>query len=235
MSENKTPEKFVTEPEPIPKIGRSERARAEIQNAAVRFLWSRPFREMTINKLMAKTSLSRAAFYYHFADVHELMEELLRILEAEILQGASPWLSEDGDPVALLCESLTAEVELCRKRGPMLKAISDAAGSDARLEALWYGLLDRFDDVVSERIAADQALGLIEDFEPRPLASALNQANAALYIRVFGQHPPRQPKPERDAISRLWISSLYGQQWVANRRSTLYRKQPLVASIPQRT
>lgn len=188
---------------------------------------------MTVNKLMAQTSISRAAFYYHFADLHDLMETLLNKLESEIMEGASPWLTDDGDPVALLHQSLAAEVQICFRLGPLLKAVSDAAGTDARLEAAWLRLLDRFDNVVSERIAADQALGLIDPFDPRPVATALNHANATLYIRAFGQRPRRQPGPVLDAILRLWISSLYGQESVTNRASTLYREQVVVASVPQ--
>jgi AcrR family transcriptional regulator len=133
---------------------------------------------MTVQSLMATTSITRSAFYRHFEDVPDLVETLLMTLESEILEGASPWLTDDGDPVALLYESLAAEVRICYRRGPFLKAVNDAAGADAHLEAGWNGFLDRFDDAVSERIAADQQLGLIEAFDPRPIATALNRVDA---------------------------------------------------------
>ena len=212
--------------ESAPKIGRPERARAEIQQAAVEFLWSYPFRDMSVNRLMACTSLSRAAFYYHFSDIHDLMKALLAALEAELMAGVSPWLSADGDPVALFYQSLSAEVDLCYRHGPMLKAVSDAAGSDASLERAWYGFLDSFDVAVSDRIAADQALGLIDDFDPKPVATALNHADAALYIRCFGQKPRVKKSVVLDALFRSWISTLYGKQWVDGRKSTLIRQQP---------
>jgi AcrR family transcriptional regulator len=180
---------------------------------------------MTVNKLMDQTSVSRSSFYNYFSDTHELIESLLEILESDILQGANPWLTDDGDPVALLHQSLTAEVHVCYRCGPFLKAITDAAGTDARLEAGWYGMLGRFDDAVRERVIADQALGLIESFDPRSVATALNQVDASMYVRAFGQRPRSRPGPVLDAISRLWISSLYGERWVANRMSTLYREQ----------
>lgn len=180
---------------------------------------------MTVGKLMKNTSLGRSAFYYHFADIHELMEALLGRLESEIMEGASPWLTDEGDPVALLHASLSAEVNICFSRGPMLKAVSDAAGADARIEAAWHGLLESFDDAVSERIAADQALGLVDAFDPGLVAAALNQADAALYVRAFGQKPRHQPGPVLDAISRVWISTIYGKQWADSRSSTLYREE----------
>jgi AcrR family transcriptional regulator len=233
MSVELTSPSIVIKAEPTPKVGRSERTRAEILNAAFRFLWSGQFRDMTVNNLMEQTSISRPSFYNYFEDAHELMETLLKMLESDILEGASPWLSEDGDPVALLYESLAAEVQVCYRCGPFLKAITDAAGADSRLEAEWHGFLDRFDDAVSERIAADQELGLIESFDPRPVATALNQVDASMYIRAFGQRPRRRPGPVLDAISRLWISSLYGQRWVTCRTSTLYRGKVAVAREPR--
>ena len=219
----RTTKRLVAEPEPRPKIGRSERTRAEILDAAFEFLWSRPFREMTVNSLMQTTSITRSAFYRYFEDVHELMETLVTTLESEILGDASPWLSEDGDPVALLYQSLEAEVRICYRHGPFMKAVSDAAGTDERVEAAWNQLFDRFDDVVSERIAADQELGLIEAFDPRPVASALNRLDACTFIRAFGQRPRSRPEPVLEANARVWISTLYGPQWVASRTSTLNR------------
>ena len=224
VSHPRATKRLVAEPEPIPRIGRSERTRAEILDAAFEYLWSRPFRDMTVNSLMPTTSISRSAFYRYFDDIHELMQALLTRLESEILEGASPWLSENGDPVALLYESLVAEVRICYRHGPFIKAISDAAGTNAQLEDEWNWFLDRFDDAVSERIVADQELGLIEAFDPRPVATALNRVDAAMYVRAFGHRPRSRPEPIQEAITRVWVSTLYGQQWVTSRTSTLYRK-----------
>ena len=233
MSQRRPAERLFAEPEPIPRIGRSERTRAEILDAAFEFLWSRPFRDMTVISLMATTSISRSAFYRYFEDIHGLMKALLKRLESEILEGVSPWLSDDGDPVALLYESLAAEVRICYRYGPFLKAVSDSAATNAGLEDEWNWFLDRFDDAVSERIVADQELGLIGAFDPRPVAAALNRVDAAMYIRNFGRRPRSQPAPVLDAITRVWISTLYGQQWATSRTSTLYREQAPVAREPR--
>lgn len=214
---------LVIEPEPKSRIGRPERARAEIQNAALRFLWSRPFREMTVNNLMGQTSLSRAAFYYHFADVHDLMETLLARLASEVMASSGPWMSEEGDPVALLHESLRASVEIFYNYGPLLKAVSDAAGADTRMEEAWYTFLGGFDDAVAERISADQQQGLISKLDAKLVASMLNNANATLYIRAFGSRPRHQKRPVLSTICQVWISTLYGKQWVEDQASTLYR------------
>ncbi|MCX2978843.1 hypothetical protein [Candidatus Marimicrobium litorale] len=54
--------------------------------------------------------------------------------------------------------------------------------------------------------------------------SSANSAGGHLHVRAFGQKPRRQPGPVLEVILRLWISSIYGENWVTKRASTLYRK-----------
>ena len=45
------------------KLTKSERTRAEIVNAAFDFLWSQPYRDLSVNALMDRTGVSRPTFY----------------------------------------------------------------------------------------------------------------------------------------------------------------------------
>jgi AcrR family transcriptional regulator len=211
-------------PQPTLKIGKSERTRAAILNAALDFIWSHPFRDMTVNLLMASTGVSRSAFYQYFKDLHELMETLLDMLQQEIFDVAEPWLAGVGDPVTLLHKTVTGLVHVCYQRGPFLRAITDAATTDARLENAWLQFLAGFDDAATARIEADQKQGLLSDFEARPVAFALNRLNAYTLLQAFGQHPRKQPEPVREALVRIWISTLYGSEWLGNESSDLVRK-----------
>jgi AcrR family transcriptional regulator len=211
-------------PQPTLKIGKSERTRAAILNAALDFIWSHPFRDMTISSLMASTGVSRSAFYQYFNDLHELMETLLDMLQQEIFNVAKSWLEGVGDPVTLLRETLAGLVHVCYQRGPFLRAITDAATTDARLENAWLQFLAGFDDAATARIEADQKQGLLSDFEARPVAFALNRLNAYTLLQAFGQHPRKQPEPVREALVRIWFSTLYGSEWLGNESSDLVRK-----------
>lgn len=77
-------------PQPTQKIGKSERTRATILNAALDLIWSQSFRDMTVSSLMVTTDLSRSAFYPHFNDLHEVMEALLEMLQGEIYDISAP-------------------------------------------------------------------------------------------------------------------------------------------------
>ena len=211
-------------PQPTRKIGKSDRTRATILNAALDLIWTQPFRDMTVSSLMASTGLSRSAFYPYFKDLYEVMEALLERLQVEIFDVAEPWVVGVGDPVALMHETLAGLIHVCYQRGPFLRAISDAASTDKRLEEAWSQFLDRFDNVGCVRIESDQKQGLIPDFDPRPVVIALNRLNTYSIITAFGQHPRNQPEPVREALSRIWISSLYGSEWVEKGSSDLVRK-----------
>jgi AcrR family transcriptional regulator len=197
-------------PKPSLRLGKSERTRAAILDAALAFLWTKPFRDMTVNALMAKVPVSRSAFYQYFRDVHELMETLLADLGDEILRVIRPWLEGAGDPVELLEQSLADFVDVCRRQGPFLQALSDAAPMEERLEKAWVDFLEHFDDVVTARIEADREQGLILAVEARPVAVALNRTNAFTVIQAFGRQPGAEPAPVLKALQRIWTTTLYG-------------------------
>jgi len=210
-------------PQPVPKIGKSERTRAAILDAALEFIWSHPFRDMTVNALMTSTGLSRSAFYQYFNDLHDLMESLLEILRDEVFEVTGSWFTGDGDPIAHLNESLAGLVGFGYQRGPIMRAIDDAAATDMRLEKAWLQFFGQFDDAVTARIEADQEQGLIPNFDARPIAIALNRLDAYTLIQAFGQRPRRQPEPVREALTRIWVSTLYGSEWLGKGSSNLVR------------
>jgi hypothetical protein len=53
---------------------------------------------------------------------------------------------------------------------------------------------------------------------------ALNRLNAYTFIEAFGQRPRKKPTPVHEALARIWISTLYGQEFVATCSSNLVRK-----------
>ena len=210
-------------PQPSGKIGKSERTRAAILNAALDFLWTHPFRDMTVNSLMAPTGVGRSAFYQYFNDLHEVMEVLLSMLNEEALAVTGPWFEGTGDPIALFNESLASVVEVCYRRGPIMRAINDAAATDNRLEKVWAQFVTQFDDAVTLRIEAEQSQGLIPNLDARTMAIALNRLNIYSYIQAFGQRPRSKPEPVREALTRIWISTLYGSEFVGKESSNLVR------------
>jgi len=50
-----------------------------------------------------------------------------------------------------------------------------------------------------------------------------NRLNAYTLIEAFGQHPREDPEPVREALSRIWSSTLYSTEWIEKGSSNLVR------------
>ena len=120
-------------------------------------------------------------------------------------------------------EALDGLVRVCYERGPFLKAIFDSAATEKRFEKSWNQFLGGFDDAGCARIKADQEQGLIPELDPYNVAFALNRLNAYTIIDAFGQHPRKEPEPIREALTRIWSSSLYGAEYIGTGSSNLVR------------
>jgi AcrR family transcriptional regulator len=196
------------------KLARSPRhAREEairlIQDGAKRFLWDRPFRELTVRALMADTELSRPAFYQYFTDVHDLILSLLAEIEAEMHRLASPWLTGQGEPIEAVRESLRGVIETFAAHGPVLRAIVEAAPTDSRLEQAWDDFLGQWDDAIETRIREQQEAGLVPPFDARRMARTLNRLDAIVMVTAFGKRPQDDIEEVLAVEHRIWVGALY--------------------------
>ena len=180
-------------------------------DSAVRVLWKRAFRDLTVGELMAGTSLSRPAFYQYFANLHELIESLFGDLEILLHDTADPWINGEGEPIAALRKSLGGIVQTCVEHGPILRAVSEAAPFDRRLERVWTTYFRRWDEAIEGRIKAQQREGLIPRMDALRTAQALNALDNALMIAEFGRRPQGDPRAALDTLHRIWVSTLYGR------------------------
>src|SRR4029453_11932295 len=85
---------------------RRQDSEQEILEAAEQLLRERPFRELTVDDLMAATSQSRTAFYRHFTDRQDLLGHLVGELNKELGDMSAGWLRGSGDPLVEARRSL---------------------------------------------------------------------------------------------------------------------------------
>lgn len=161
---------------------------------------------------MEGTELSRTAFYQYFRDLHGLLESLLDGVVARLGALANPWTAGEGDPETALREALWGVVRVGVESGAVLRAVTDAAPHDVRLEQAWRSFMGHWDDVVSARIEAQQAEGRIPPFDARGMAKALNALDAATVIQEFGREPHADPEAVLETLYRIWVGALYGHR-----------------------
>jgi AcrR family transcriptional regulator len=196
-----------------------EEAERTILAAGRAFLEEHPFREMTVESVMVRTGLSRPAFYAYFKDRYDLVTRLLEGVGGLLFALDWRWLSGtvDGNDVReVLVDALRAASQTFVEYAPVLRAISDAAGYDARVEEVYRGgLIERLITAVATRIARDVEAGVTPvDLDPDQTARALVLMTERYLLDTFGR-PERHPsRRETEAVfqtlEEVWVRTLYG-------------------------
>ena len=186
-----------------------EAGRREILDAAVAFLGERPFRALTVGRLMERAGIGRSAFYFYFRDVYQVAEALLREVQQEIIDAAMPWIEGRGKPADNLREMLARGSAIWARRGPMLRGISDAAPLDARLEGVFREIVGRLDQAIAAVIRREQAADRMGALDPDETGIALNQLNLAYLNDRLGRSPQADPARVAETLERIWIRTLY--------------------------
>lgn len=198
---------------------RPEEAERAILAAARSFLEERPFREMKVEDVMARTGLSRPAFYAYFKDRYELVTRLLEGIGGLLFAVDRRWLAGEASGVAEARESLRDALrrgaETFALYGPVLRAISDAATQESRVEEVYrFGLIERLIAAVAGRVSRDVESGLSpSDLNPDETARALVLMTERYLLDAFGD-PANRPSSEKTAavvgaLEVVWLGALY--------------------------
>lgn len=198
-----------TKTQPAKRRRRSpEDATREILVAAEALLAERPFRELSVDELMASTTLSRSSFYVYFRDRYDLLLRLVGAIEDELREMNDRWLAGGGDPRAALSDALEGVVAIYTAHGPVMRAIADAAGADPMVESVYRGLIDRFAELNAAHIASEQQ----HDQVDRAL-DALETSRALVWMTErYLLHSTGSASGAQIAqtLNAVWSRTLYG-------------------------
>jgi AcrR family transcriptional regulator len=187
-----------------------ESAEREILDAAEAFLRERPFRDLTVDEIMARTTLSRPSFYVYFRDRHHLAVRLVEGIGVELFEMAERWLQGTGDPRLDVRAALEGVVAVYSEHGLVLGAIADAAGHDSDVEATYRGLIVRFVEATADHIEDEIASGRIEMLDPNETARALVWMNERYLNETLGRAPQASAERVVETLWTVWVRTLYG-------------------------
>jgi TetR/AcrR family transcriptional regulator, ethionamide resistance regulator len=176
---------------------------------------------MTVEGVMVRTGLSRPAFYAYFRDRYDLVTRLLEGVGGLLFALDWRWLSgvsDENDASEVLVDALRAGSQTFVEYGPVLRAIADAAGQDARVEEVYrYGLIERLVTAVAARISRDVEAGVSPgDLDPEETARALVLMTERYLLDTFGRPERRPSSTETEAVfgtlEEIWVRTLYGSE-----------------------
>jgi AcrR family transcriptional regulator len=183
----------------------------EILEAAEALLREHPVREMTVELLMARTGLKRPAFYAHFQDRHDLILRVVADIGERLFAMADRWL-QGSDPEADIVAAIEGVAEVHMTDGPVLRALSEAAAADARVEEAYHGLVQAFIEATAEHIRAEQTAGRTDaGLDAHETARALIWLNERYLSEALGRSPQDDPARAVEVLSRIWLATLYGR------------------------
>ncbi len=182
-----------------------ESAEREILDAAESFLRERPFRDLTVDEVMARTTLSRPSFYVYFRDRHHLVVRLVEGIGGELFEQADRWLRGTGDPRAEVRAALSGVAGVYAEHGLVLAAIADAAGHDPGVESTYRDLIERFIATAAVRIEREPTTGV----PPEETARALVWMNERYLREALGRHPQTPVATVIDTLWTIWVRTLY--------------------------
>ena len=183
-----------------------EATRGQILAAAERFLRQRPYRELSVDAVMAETGLTRTAFYRHFDDVTDLVLRLFAEVSEELVNVVEQWARTAGVgyPTPGL-EGLAGMVDFYVRHGPLIRAIAEAAVTDERIELAYRESTERFVELTAGALGRMVGEGtlIVPDF--RTLARAMTVMNQAFLLAEFGREPQGDPKVALQTLGTIWL------------------------------
>lgn len=186
-----------------------EEVRARILDAAAELLRERPYRELTVEQVMATAGLSRTIFYRHFDDLPHLVLRLLEEPSADLLERERQLALEDLPLAEVIREALRAPVEAFDRHGPLLRAIAEAASHDEVIEQGFRALMEQYEQLIAEYLRLLSELGQGRLRKPEEAARALNLMNVHFLLEAFGA-PERQISPAAalDTLTEIWVGAV---------------------------
>lgn len=167
-------------------------------------LEARPWSEIGLGDVMDGASLTRTAFYRHFADRRELLLAVLEDVGLRLDLVADAWERAAGDPAEPLSAALRDLADLFHRHGRLLRAIADAAAEDRGVAAVYRELGARLSASTAERITLEVAAGRSAVEDPEEVATALVWMNERYLLERFGQPPLGDPARAAAALLEVW-------------------------------
>ena len=186
-----------------------ENTRREILATADQLLRERPYRELSVDLVMARTGLTRTAFYRHFEDVPDLVLHLLAEVGQELYAVSERWREGAVDDFATAShEGLRGIVEFMLRHGRLVRAVAEAAATDELIERGYRQFVSRFTDMIASALDELVAQGRARVPDTHAMAQALNLMNEAFLLEQFGREPIGDPAIALATLETIWFRVL---------------------------
>jgi AcrR family transcriptional regulator len=189
-----------------------EESRSRIVAAATELVRERAFAELSVGEIMERAGFERTIFYRHFDDLADLLlraanEAISGLLDAQID------LSGTRDGTGTHPEGLPAAITPCvlfyEEHGPLLRALDEAAATEAPIAEGQEALRRRFDELVAASLAEMPHFATVSAEDVHEIAHALNLLNVAYLLDAFGREPRIPVLTAVRTLTEIWSAVIF--------------------------
>jgi AcrR family transcriptional regulator len=184
--------------------------------ASRELLETRRFADLSVAAILSASGAAKGSFYFYFASKEDLLAALVKDAVGDALDAAERWTAVDADrdPIAALREGTLAGARLWREHSAILRAVVEAAGTDATLDNVWRTQMDRFTQVALRRLDGDaEAAAWLAERDPRPIVTALTWLGERVYyLAATNTAPFTTEQVIVDVLTDAWALALYGRR-----------------------
>lgn len=158
-----------TKQKTLPKTER----RQQILFAARDVFAKRGYHQATIDDIVAQAGVARGTFYLYFEDKRAVFSDLIDRFAQQLSMSITRIATDDpARPVAeQVLENIRAIIGTCLAERTMTKILfTDAVGVDPAFDRKLTTFYDAVVQLLTESLKDGQALGIVDDGEPRVLA-----------------------------------------------------------------
>jgi len=194
----------------------SSEVREAILVASRALLEEKRYDEITVADILAAAGVARGSFYFYFEGKADVLAELVTRAIGQGHEAATSWLGhEDAESIAAATRRSIADgARLWRAQAPVLRAIVENWRTSPKLTDLWLTMMNGFTASTVERIEADRASGASAGgVDVQSLAATLTWLGERLYyLAALGVPPFDDEEKLVDALTHIWMTSVYGVQ-----------------------
>jgi AcrR family transcriptional regulator len=183
-----------------------ERSRQQIIDAATELVRERSYAQLSVGEIMERARIGRTIFYRHFDDLGDLLVTAAReaIDQLYAAQRALAETRAEHGPEAVRA-AMEPAVDVYRRHGPLLRAVSEAAASDELVAAGRAPVLARFDELVATALRRVEAQSGRRFADPDETARALNLLAESYLLDAFGRKPRVEPETAVQTLTEIWV------------------------------
>jgi AcrR family transcriptional regulator len=181
-----------------------------ILDATETLLRARPYRDLSIDDVMASTGLTRTAFYRYFPDLESVLLRLVDDIGSELTIATRRWIEADpADGRAALVEAGLGLARASQSHGQVLAAFADAAAVNPDVDDAWRGVIGGFVDDNIARLTDLRNHGISTLEHPEQTARALVWMTERYLLETYGRGGGLPADVVAETLAEIWYRVLF--------------------------